>query len=204
MQDTLIRGKYNPDGINKSNWKIDFDISSSPHGSSTLSLITNVSDNKAEGQPLLRRQNKSECSLIRGTKVMVLQSEFEQRETYKNSKCGNYNPVGCSEIGTLVGTLLRTDSRGSVEQSGSTIPHKYFRNESSQIGDRVVLQGEKTEISSPTNRQRHSPVLLGENGRNKERRTQKNFVGNLGVLNWEQNHTYCRIPHKLSKHSGGL
>ena len=101
MQETLVRGKYNPDVINKSNWKIDFDISSSPPGSSTLPFITNVSDIKDEGQPLLRRQNNSECSLIRGTKVVVPQSEFEQRETYKNSKCGNYNPVGRSEIGRL-------------------------------------------------------------------------------------------------------
>ena len=71
VQETLIGEKYNPEGINKSNWKVVFDISSSPPGSSTLSLIGNVPDNKAEGQPLLRRQNKSECSLIRGTKVVV-------------------------------------------------------------------------------------------------------------------------------------
>ena len=66
------------------------------------------------------------------------------------------------------------------------------------------MQGEKTKISSPTNRQRHSPVPLGGNGRNKELRTQQNFEGNLRVFNWEQDHTYCRIPPKLSKHSGGL
>ena len=56
VQETLLRGKYNPEGINKSYWKIDFNISSSPLGSSTFSLITNVSDNKAEGQTLLQRQ----------------------------------------------------------------------------------------------------------------------------------------------------
>ena len=103
MQETVIAGKYNPEGINKSNWKVDFNILSSPPGYSTLLLITNVSDNKAEGQPLLRRQNKSECSLIRGTKVVVPQSELEQRKTYKHSKCGNYNSVGCSKIGRLGG-----------------------------------------------------------------------------------------------------
>ena len=89
MQETL-REKYNPEGISKSNWKIDFDTSSSPPDSSTLLLITNVSDNKAEGLPLLQRQNKSECSLIGGTKVVVPLSELEQRETYKNSKYRNY------------------------------------------------------------------------------------------------------------------
>ena len=87
---------------------------------------------------------------------VVPQSELEQRETYKNSKCGNYNPVGCSKIRRLGGTLPGTDSRGSVEQGGSTTPHKCLRNESIQIGDRVVLQDKKTKISSPTNRQRHS------------------------------------------------
>ena len=45
------------------------------------------------------------------------------------------------------GTLPGTDSSGSVEQSGSTNLHKCFKNESSQIGDRVVLLGEKTKIS---------------------------------------------------------
>ena len=121
MQETLIAGgKYNPEGISKSNWKVDFNISSSPPDYSTLLLITNVSDNKAEGQPMLGRQNKSECSLIRGTKVVVPQSELEQRKTYKNSKCENYNPVGCSKIGRLVGTLPGTDNRESVEQDGST------------------------------------------------------------------------------------
>ena len=100
-QETLLRGKYNLEGINKSYWKTDFNISSSPPGFSALSLITNISDNKAEDQPVLKRQSKSECSLVRGTKVVVPQFEFEQRENYKNSKCGNYNWVGCSKIGRL-------------------------------------------------------------------------------------------------------
>ena len=33
--------------------------------------------------------------------MVVPQSELEQRETYKNSNCRNYNPVGCSEIRRL-------------------------------------------------------------------------------------------------------
>ena len=130
VQETL-REKYNPEGISKSNWKIDFDISSSPPSSSTLLLITNVSDNKAEGLPLLQRQNKSECSLIGGTKVVVPLSELEQRETYKNSKYGNYKPVRCNKIRQLGGTLPGTDCRRSVELGGRTTPHKCFRNESS-------------------------------------------------------------------------
>ena len=70
-------GKKNVyDGINQSNWEFDLDISSSPHGSSTLALIANVPDNKVETKPLLRIQNKSKCSLIRGTKVIVTQSKL--------------------------------------------------------------------------------------------------------------------------------
>ena len=53
------------------------------------------------------------------------------------------NPVGCSKIGRLGGTLTGAESRGSVEQGGSTTPHKCFWNESRQIGDRVILQGKK-------------------------------------------------------------
>ena len=37
-----------------------------------------------------------------------------------------------------------------------------------------------------------------------ELRTQQNFEGNLGVLNCELDHTYCRIPPKFSKHSPEL
>ena len=37
------------------------------------------------------------------------------------------------------GTLPGTDSRGSVEQGGSATPYKCLRNESSQIGDSIVL-----------------------------------------------------------------
>ena len=117
VQETLIREKCNPEGINKSNWKIDFDISSSPPISSTLLLITNVSDNKAEGQTLLRRQNKSEYSLTGGTKVVVAQSELEQRKTYKNLKCLNYNPVGCSKIRRLRGTGLRAGGQWSEAET---------------------------------------------------------------------------------------
>ena len=70
-------GKKNVyDWINQSNWKFDLDISSSPHGSSTLALIANVPDNKFETKPLLRIQNKSKCSLIRETKVIVTQSKL--------------------------------------------------------------------------------------------------------------------------------
>ena len=98
MQETLSREKYNPEGINKSNWKVDFNISSSPRSFSTLLLNTNISDNKTEGQPLPRKQNKSECSLVRGTKVEVPQSKLDERETYKNPNCGNYNQVAYSKI----------------------------------------------------------------------------------------------------------
>ena len=70
-------GKRNVyDGINQSNWEFDLDISSSPHGSSTLALIANVSDNKVEIKPPLRIKNESKCSLIRGTKVIVTQSKL--------------------------------------------------------------------------------------------------------------------------------
>ena len=55
VQETPITEKYNPEGISKSNWKFYFDISSSPPGSSTLLLVTNVPDNKVKGHPLLRR-----------------------------------------------------------------------------------------------------------------------------------------------------
>ena len=41
VQETPSREKYNPERINNSNWKVDFDISSSPPSSTTLSLITN-------------------------------------------------------------------------------------------------------------------------------------------------------------------
>ena len=138
VQQTLIGGKYNSEGINKSNWKIDFNISSSPPSSSTFSLITNASDNKAEGQPLQQRQSKSKCSLIRGTKVAAPQSELQQRKTYKNSKSSRMQ-----QNRRLGGTLTGAESRGSVEQGGSTTPHKCFWNESRQIGDRVILQGKK-------------------------------------------------------------
>ena len=47
VQQTPIREKYNPDEINKSNQKVDFDISSSPTDSSALSLITNLPNNEA-------------------------------------------------------------------------------------------------------------------------------------------------------------
>ena len=46
-------------------------------------------------------QKKSKCGLIRRTKVAVPQSELEQRKTYKSSKCGHYNSVGCSKIRLL-------------------------------------------------------------------------------------------------------
>ena len=114
--------------------------------------------------------------------MVVSQSEFERRETYKNSKCGSYSSVGCSNIRRLGSTLPRTaDSKGSVEQGRGTTPHKCNRNERSQIGDRTVLQDEKT--NSLTNRQRDSTVPLDENGRYKERRTQQNFEENFGVPN---------------------
>ena len=70
-------GKRNGyDRVNQSNWEFDLDISSSPHGSSTLALISNVPDNKVETKPLLRILNNSKCSLIRGTKVIVTQSKL--------------------------------------------------------------------------------------------------------------------------------
>ena len=102
------------------------------------------------------------------------------------------------------GTLPGNDSRGSVEQGGSATPHIRIRNESSQIGDRFVLPGEKTKTNLPKNRQCHSSVQLGKNGTNKEGRTQQICEGNLGVFNSERDRTYCRISSKLSRHSGKL
>ena len=45
---------------------------------------------------------------------------------------------------------------------------------------------------------------LSENWRNKRRGTQKNLEGNLGVLNFEWDHTYLKKPPKLPMHSGWL
>ena len=101
------------------------------------------------------------------------------------------------------GTLTGTDDRGLWNKEEAQLPIN-FLNESSQAGHRVVLQGGKTKTSRPTIRQRDSPVPLGENGTKKECITLQNFEENLGVLNCEQDHTYCRIPPKLSKHSGAL
>ena len=154
---------------------------------------------------MLRRQIKSEYSLIRRTKVVVPQSELEQRQTYKNSKCGNYIHSDAAKSGGWGAHCQGLTAGGPSSKSEAQLHvSKCLRNESSQIGDRVILQCKKNKISSRTNRQRHSPVPLGENGRNKERRIQKNFEGNLGVLNCERDHTYCRIPPKLSKHSDEL
>ena len=172
VQETLIRGTCNPEGINKSNLKIAFDISSSPLSSSTLALITNVSDKKAVGQPLLQRQNKSESSLIRGTKAVVPQSELEQRKTYKNSKCGNYNRVGCSKIGRLGAHCQGLTAGDQWSKVEAQLHINVLEIKAVKLAIESLCRV-KTKISSPTNR-RHSPVSLGENGRNKEHRTQQN------------------------------
>ena len=182
VKETLIRGKYNPEEINKFNWKIDFDISSGSHRSSTLSLIANVSDNKAEGQPLLQRQNKSECSLIRGTKVVVPQSQFELRETYENSKCGNYNPAGCSKIGRLGGAHYQgLTARGQWSKAKAQLHINVLEMKEAKLEIELLCRVKKP------NQKCRSPFPLG---RNKECRTQQNFKGNLGVVNWKQGHTY--------------
>ena len=173
VQETLIRGKCNPEGLNKSNWKIAFDISSSPLSSSTLALIANVSDNKAVGQPLLQRQNKSEYSLIRGTKVVVPQSEFDQRETCKNSKRGNYNRVGCSKIGRFGAHCQGLTAGGQWSKVEAQLHINVLEMKAVKLAIESLCRV-KTKISSPTNRH-HSPVSLGENGRNKEHETQQNF-----------------------------
>ena len=94
---------------------------------------------------------------------------------------------------------LTTGSQWSKTKAQTT--HKCFRNESSEIVNRVVFAGRKKKQNQFTYK---STTSLGENGRNKEHRTQQIFEGKLGVLNWEQDQTYCRIPPKLSKHSGRL
>ena len=44
-----------------------------------------------------------------------------------------------------MGHTAKDWQEGSLEQSRSTTPHKCFKNESSQIDDRVVLHYEKTQ-----------------------------------------------------------
>ena len=55
--ETLIREKYNPEGINESNWKVDFKISNIPPGFSIFLFIINVPGNKFEGKALQQRQD---------------------------------------------------------------------------------------------------------------------------------------------------
>ena len=86
--------------------------------------------------------------------------------------CHNH---GCSKIRWLEDTLPGTDNSESVEQGGSTTLHECLRNETSQIGYRVVFQGEKIKINSLTNRQHNSHAPLGGNCSNKERRTKSEW-----------------------------
>ena len=96
------------------------------------------------------------------------------------------------------GTLPGTYSRGSVEQGGSTTPHKCFRKKSSQIGDRVASAGWKPKSVHLQNDVTALSHLVKIGG------TKSRELNKTLKLNWEQDHTYCRIPPKLSKHSDGL
>ena len=185
VQQTIIREWCNSEGINNSNWKVDFDISSSPLSSSTFSLITNIPDNKLRD------------SLPYEDKISLNAASLEELKWW-------YHNHGCSKIRWLEDTLPGTDNSESVEQGGSTTLHECLRNETSQIGYRVVFQGEKIKINSLTNRQHNSHAPLGGNCSNKERRTKKKLNVNLRLLNCELDYTCCRIPPKLLKHSDRL
>ena len=62
-----------------------------------------------------------------------------------------------------------------------------------QLMQLVILEDEKSKISSPLNKQCESPVPFGENGRNKQCEAQQNFEGNLRVLN-------CKLDYTTEKY----
>ena len=76
-------------------WEVDFNISSNPTYFFTLSLIKNVQDNEVKQKRLIATQNKT-----------VQQSDFEQRGTYKNPKCGKFDLF--RRIGNAHCQILRT------------------------------------------------------------------------------------------------
>ena len=51
------------------------------------------------------------------------QSDFEQRDTYKDSKYGNYNSIRCSKIRRLADILSRNKSTLSMDQGKDLVSH---------------------------------------------------------------------------------
>ena len=51
------------------------------------------------------------------------QSDFEQRDTYKDSKYGNYNSIRCSKIRRLADILSSNKSTLSMEQRKGLVSH---------------------------------------------------------------------------------
>ena len=65
-----------------------------------------MQDNKVKQKRLIATQNKTGCKLNKGTEVTVQQSDFEQRGTYKNPKCGKFDLF--RRIGNAHCQILRT------------------------------------------------------------------------------------------------
>ena len=51
------------------------------------------------------------------------QSDFEQRDTYKDSKYGNYDSIRCSKIRRLADMLSRNKSTLSMDQGKGLVSH---------------------------------------------------------------------------------
>ena len=169
------------------------------HGSSSSSCTPSVSgittrtNSRSPNELVPRWKTDSFKSGEGGVTLVDSKSKSLQREVFNFSASRAGHQLGCinSRLGGLMSGSI---NRGTMVSGGEKISHKCFRAESSKVGNNDFHNRQKGGNSSPyQDGQYGCPVILDEDGGDKESRISKYQQRNLEFPFVPQDHDYCRV-----------
>ena len=192
----------------KGSFSTDRDIiihnNGNPTSSSSIQVSTKTSNSRVELLSVIR---ETDCTLPPGesrNRMVDKQHTFEQRKVSSLEATPVTDKVRC--LKGRVGSLLPgKKDRGTLVRKGKGPAHKYPRIKGSELCHiDIHPEQESSEQHSHSDGQHDCPLLLSENGRDKQSGISENKQANLELFNFQGDHTYCRTPSRDIKQGSGF
>lgn len=168
-----------------------------------VSLLTTGTSSSFEKGERLRKYSGSQ-SVSQGRTLLVDEKYNSlQRSENTNFTTRSDYKYGCFH-GGLGGIMSGDIYRRPVVQDRESLSYKCVRTHGSEFSNPNFHKVQGGEILTPENRQHDSSFLFVKNGGNKEHPINKNFKGDMVLLDPQKDHNYSRIYPQFTECRSGL
>ena len=190
-------------GVDKVDWLVDVNYSSSFTSKVELPFPSNTTNIIFIGKPFLFRQNCFEQKLKNRTEMVGTKLRTVQWSGINSTACRGVNTGRCLNKG-LGGNVQWNLNRGDVVCSGNEKPHKRLRTFSHKTGYTNALENLEAQSNSSPGGQHGSLNIPVKNGGYPAFKTSPINKRNMGSSSPMWDHSYCRVPSPQTERDSRL